>query len=143
MGTPEWQFTHVHVYASEPEVTVAWLTDGLGGEVVSETQHAGYPKAWIVELGGQLVQVRGRRDAETFASAGPRSFGIDHIGLAVADLEAALAQLQARGVEPVTEFEGGFSIPAGIAFLRGPDELWVEITPTAWAPGADRSRSVA
>jgi catechol 2,3-dioxygenase-like lactoylglutathione lyase family enzyme len=133
MGALDWQFTHVHVYASDPNATVAWLTDGVGGEVVSEHQHPGYPKATIVRLGGQVVQVRGRRDTEQFAPAGPRSFGIDHIGLAVPDVDAALAELRERGVEPVTEFDSGFSIPEGIAFLRGPDDLWIEIVPTAWA----------
>jgi catechol 2,3-dioxygenase-like lactoylglutathione lyase family enzyme len=133
MGALDWEFTHVHVYASDPEVTVTWLTDGVGGEVVSEREHPGYPKATIVRLGGQVVQVRGKREAERFAAAGPRSFGIDHIGLAVPDVEAALAELRTRGVEPVTEFDSGFSIPPGIAFLRGPDNLWVEIVPTAWA----------
>ena len=133
MGALDWEFTHVHVYASDPEATVAWLTDGVGGEVASVREHPGYPKATIVRLGGQVVQVRGHKDAERFEPAGSRSYGIDHIGLAVPDLEAALAELRARGIEPVTEFEQGFSIPAGIAFLRGPDNLWIEIVPTAWA----------
>jgi hypothetical protein len=133
MGALDWEFTHVHVYASDPEVTVAWLTDGVGGEVVSAHQRPGYPKATSVRLGGQVVQVRGARDTECFADAGPRSYGIDHIGLAVPDVDTALAELHARGVDPVTEFEQGFSIPPGIAFLRGPDDLWVEIVPTAWA----------
>ena len=133
MGALDWDFTHVHVYASDPEATVAWLTDGVGGEVVSERQHPGYPKATNIRLGGQIVQVRGQRDAERFEAAGPRSFGIDHIGLCVPDIDAALAELRARGVEPVTDFEQGFSIPDGIAFLRGPDDLWIEIVPTAWS----------
>ena len=141
MGALEWEFDHVHVYASDPDATVAWLTDGLGGAVVEVHEHAGYPKATIVELGGQLLQVRGSREDERFTLGGPRSFGIDHIGLAVPDVDAALAELRNRGIEPVTEFEQGFSIPVGIAFVRGPDNLWVEIEPTEWTSRGARSET--
>ena len=85
--------------------------------------------------------MRGARGTERFDPSGPRAFGIDHIGLAVPDLDAALAELRTRGIEPVTQFDQGFSVPDGIAFLRGPDALWVEITPTAWAPRADPHRA--
>jgi catechol 2,3-dioxygenase-like lactoylglutathione lyase family enzyme len=132
MGALQWEFDHVHVYASDPDATVAWLTDGLGAEVLAQHQHPGYPQATVLRLGGQQLQVRGAREAERFDRPGPRSFGIDHIALAVPDVDAALAELRSRGIEPVTEFEQGFSIPPGIAFLRGPDDLWVEIEPTAW-----------
>ena len=128
IGTSDWRFNHVHVYASDPQATVAWLTDGLGGEVVHEARHADYPTMYHVRVGGQLVFVRGRRPAEQFLPAGPRSFGLDHFGLVVDNLDVALELLRARGVEPVTDFDNGFSVPPGVAFVRGPDNLWVEIT---------------
>jgi catechol 2,3-dioxygenase-like lactoylglutathione lyase family enzyme len=136
MDGPQWRFTHVHVYASDPQVTVDWL-QRLGGEVVSERQHPGRPRSYEIAIGGQLVQVRGRTDAEHFAGTpGERTYGLDHIGLAVDDLDAALEVLRARGIEPETEFTNGFAIPEGIAFLRGPDGLWVELGPSAWFPPA-------
>jgi catechol 2,3-dioxygenase-like lactoylglutathione lyase family enzyme len=132
----------VHVYASDPDATVAWLTDGLGGEVVGRVQHDGYPMRTEVLIGGQLVQVRGRRETEHFADAGPRSYGIDHIGLGVTDVDAALEELRARGIEPVTTFDNGFVVPPGVAFLRGPDELWVELALTKWYRSADDGAKV-
>jgi catechol 2,3-dioxygenase-like lactoylglutathione lyase family enzyme len=127
-------FTHVHVYASNPEATVKWLTDGLGGEVVRRRQQGDYPVTTQVSLGGQIIQVRGRRESERFVPAGDRSFGWDHIGLSVIDLDATLAALRDRGITPVTTFDNGFRVPEGIAFLRGPDGIWVEIASSEHAP---------
>lgn len=133
MGALDWDMDHLHIYASDPAVTIAWLTDGLGGEVVHESEHSGYPKQVIVRLGGQLVQVRGRRAEEQFADVGRRTYGLDHFGLTVDDLDAALAELRTRGIEPVRDFEQGFGAASSIAFLRGPDGLWVELLPSVWS----------
>jgi catechol 2,3-dioxygenase-like lactoylglutathione lyase family enzyme len=129
------EFNHVHVYASDPDRTVTWLTDGLGGEIVRRVTHPGYPEAIAIVLGSRLlVQVRGRRDNEQFASGGPRRYGLDHVGVTVANLDATLEALRERGIEPVTTFEQGFSVPPGVAFLQGPDGLWVEITSSEYEP---------
>ena len=134
MDTVSYVFSHVHVYASDPEATVSWLTNGLGGDVVSRHQYADYPVATQVRLGGQIVQVRGRRKNERFAEAGARAFGFDHIGLSVEDFAATIAALRERGVVPESSFDNGFSVPDGVAFVRGPDGLWVEITSLEYEP---------
>lgn len=139
-------FTHVHVYASDPEATVSWLTEGLGGEVIGRHRYADYPEAVQVRIGALLVQIRGNRAGEHFAPAGPRTFGFDHIGLSVEDLDATLAALRVRGIEPETSFENGFRVPDGVAFVRGPDGLWVEITTLAYEPAPEdvlRAHAVA
>jgi catechol 2,3-dioxygenase-like lactoylglutathione lyase family enzyme len=137
MDPPDWRFTHVHVYASDPRATINWLTD-LGGEVVAESQYSDWPTMFNVSLGGQIIQVRGERGNEQFApTRGERSFGIDHIGLVVTDVDTTLAALQARGIAAETEFANGYEVPEGVAFLRGPDDLWVEIAPAVWYPESD------
>jgi catechol 2,3-dioxygenase-like lactoylglutathione lyase family enzyme len=130
-------FTHVHVYASNPDATVSWLTDGLGGDIVDRREYPGYPAATQVRFGNQIVQVRGRKPTEQFAEAGPRAFGWDHIGLSVEDLAATLAVLRERGIEPVTDFDNGFSVPDGVAFFRGPDHLWVELCLLEYEPAPE------
>jgi catechol 2,3-dioxygenase-like lactoylglutathione lyase family enzyme len=137
MAELDWRFTHVHVYASDPDATVAWLT-ALGGDVVAAHRYDGFPTMFDVALGGQIVQVRGERDIEHFSPAdGARSFGIDHLGLVATDLDATLEALRARGIEAETEFTNGYTVPDGVAFLRGPDDLWVEVAPAAWYPESD------
>ena len=96
--------------------------------MVSRRTRDGYPVTTEVRIGGQTVLVRGRRKNEQFAVPKGRSFGIDHFGLSVPDLESALETLRTRGIKAETSFNNGFTVPPGIAFLRGPDELWVEIT---------------
>jgi catechol 2,3-dioxygenase-like lactoylglutathione lyase family enzyme len=125
------------VYASDPDATVAWLT-ALGGEVVAEHRYDGFPTMFDVALGGQIVQIRGERTTEHFSPAdGRRSFGIDHLGLVVTDLDRALEALRARGIVAETDFANGYTVPDGVAFVRGPDDLWVEIAPAAWYPESD------
>jgi catechol 2,3-dioxygenase-like lactoylglutathione lyase family enzyme len=133
-----WRATHVHIYASDPDETVRWLTDGLGGELISTRTYAGRPTMTNVLLGGQLVQVRGSTDAERFVAQEQRAFGWDHIGLVVPDVDAAVAELASRGIEPVTEFGSGFECPDGVVFLRGPDGIWVEVAPSKWYPDDPR-----
>ena len=141
MATIDCVFTHVHVYASDPEATVSWLTDGLGGDVVDRRQHGDYPVATRIRIGGLIVGVRGSREHERFTPAGPRMFGFDHIGLSVEDLGATLAALRDRGIEPETTFENGFRVPDGVAFIRGPDALWVEITTLEYEPAPEEQPS--
>ncbi len=137
MEPPRFVFTHVHVYASDAEATVSWLTDGLGGQVVGQHQHGDYPVATKIRLGGQIVQVRGRRRTERFAEPGSRRFGLDHIGLSVPDFDATITALDARGIKPETSFDNGFTVPEGVAFLRGPDGLLVEITSLEHEPAPE------
>ena len=66
-----------------------------------------------------------------------RAFGIDHFGLVVDDVDATLATLRWRGIEPETDFANGYEVPDGVAFVRGPDDLWVEIAPAIWYPESD------
>jgi catechol 2,3-dioxygenase-like lactoylglutathione lyase family enzyme len=134
MAPLDYVFTHVHVYASDPDATVAWFTDGLGGHVVARRQHGGYPVATDVRLGDQIVQIRGRRDEEHFADAGPRTFGLDHVGLSVEDVDATVAALAERGIAPESGGSDGFHVPEGVVFVKGPDGVRVEITSLEHVP---------
>jgi lactoylglutathione lyase len=76
---------------------------------------------------------------ETADASYDRSPGAGHIGIEVPDLDAALAQLAALGVEP----EGPPSHPAGrtdlgkVAFVRDPDGVRVELLQGPWPIPSD------
>jgi len=126
-GSLGYEFSHVHIYASDPTATITWLTDGLGGRVVDERTTPSGAANTYVRIGGQLVLVRGPREGETFADARDRAYGLDHFGLSVSDMPATLEVLRARGIEPETP-PGGFALSSDVHFLRGPDDVWVELT---------------
>ena len=123
-------FHHVHLSASDPDATLAWYRDVMGGEPDS--------------LKGRLDGLR--FDGIWFlVSAHPegapgttRERAIDHVGFVVDDLDQAAATFRERGVtfeqEPAVP-EGGRTA-AKRAFLDGPDNVRVAVVETGFA-GAD------
>src|SRR5208337_1841523 len=109
----------------------AWFERMFGAEVIRATYAAGtyYPgkPRVYVKLGGQTVLIAPSHHDEPTASA-PRFpyYGIEHIGLTVDDIDAAVADLRAKGAEI---FVGPMDYSAGtrLAFIRGPEGVMVEI----------------
>ena len=120
-------FHHVHLSASDPEATLAWYRDVMGGEPAS--------------LKGRLDGLR--FDGVWFlVSAYPEGApgttverAIDHVGFVVDDLDTAAVALRQRGVvfeqEPAVPDGGRTS--AKRAFLDGPDNVRVAVVETGFA----------
>jgi len=94
--------------------------------VIRSTQ-GGKPRIDL-RLGGLNVFVAAvpAGDAKTGASPVSPYLGLDHIGLGVRGIDAAVAELKAKGasftVEPTTVRPG-----VRIAFLRGPEQVTIEL----------------
>lgn len=79
----------------------------------------------VLDLGGLAVFIE-QAPAEIAPAATTPCLGIEHVGLRVADIEAAMADLTARGVTVrtgITERGPGLRI----AFVEGPDGALIEI----------------
>ncbi len=120
-------FHHVHLSASDPDATLAWYRDVLGGEPAS--------------LKGRLDGLR-FDDVWFLVSAYPEGEpgttverAIDHVGFVVEDLDTAAADLRRHDVtferEPAVP-EGGRTA-AKRAFLAGPDNVRVAVVETGFA----------
>lgn len=81
----------------------------------------------MMQVGAQRVLVTPKHphDAMTEAPAFPY-YGLEHFGFTVADLDAAVADLKAKGAEiavgPVMRSAGLY-----LAFVRGPEGIMVEL----------------
>ena len=118
-------FEHVHVYCTNLAASKEWFVDKIGAELTGERETRG-TKAADLKLGGAIVYLREEQPNEGLAQPGPCRFGTDHMGLSVPDIDAAVAELKARGVE----FEGEIKQidpTLRIAFMRGPDMVRVEL----------------
>lgn len=112
---------HVALYTDDFPRLYAFYTETLGMAEVG--RFAGRPIAFL-DAGGALIELAGDE-----APAGPRGQGWSHLALEVADLEAAVAALEARGV--------AFHVPpepfppeaprCRIAFFRDPDGNLLEL----------------
>jgi len=80
-----------------------------------------------LDLNGTVILVLSQREGATVPSD-PQS-GLEHFGLRTDDIEAAVVELRARGVEiiqDVTELGRGGNLK--IAFVRGPENVRIELT---------------
>lgn len=110
---------HVSVNVPDVPAGVAFYTDVLGGKLRADRPEFGFSGAWI-DLGASQVHL--------LEAAPPPVLG-QHFAVAVADLDAAVAELRERGIEvsdptPVGTGRQTFvSDPAGntVELYEGPD----------------------
>lgn len=118
-------YDHMHLRSPDPEATAQFYEKMFGAEVIRSTQ-MGKPRVDL-KLGGVNVFIAHVQPGDE-AGAAPISpyLGLDHIGLKVSGIDAAVAELKAKGaeftMEPTSPRPG-----VRIAFLRGPQNVTIEL----------------
>ena len=116
---------HVHLRSPDPSATAAWYQDKLGAEVVRTPQPDGSTRIDL-NLGGQKIFIAQAQPGKTAAPPQSPYQGLDHFGLLVDDLDAAVSELKAKGVaftmDP-TQIRPGVKI----AFLTAPENVSIEL----------------
>jgi lactoylglutathione lyase len=115
---------HVHLRSQDPIAAARFYVDALGA---TETGRVGAPDVTrvLLDLGGLAVFIE--RAAEGIGpSPEPPYLGLEHLGLAVDDIDAAMADLRGRGVKIVMDVK---EVRPGlrIAFIDGPDAVRIEV----------------
>ena len=97
----------------------------FGAEIEASKGANGLPRANL-RLGDQVILISSVLENVTQEGSGPHScLGLDHIGLEVDDMAAAVAELKSKGAEFVVEPRGSGRVQ--IAFVRAPDGVSVEL----------------
>jgi lactoylglutathione lyase len=127
----DYRYDHVHLRATDPDAMGRFFETMFGAEVTRGVYPPGtlYPGQMRVSMrvGGQKVLVAPAHPHDP-TGAPPRFpyYGVEHIGLTVDDVDAAVAELRAKGAEiaigPLTRNPG-----LRLAFVRGPDGVMVEL----------------
>lgn len=116
---------HVHLRSPDPAATANWYQDKLGAEVVRTPQPDGSTRIDL-NLGGQKIFIAQAQPGKTAAPPQSPYQGLDHFGLLVDDLDAAVSELKAKGVaftmDP-TQIRPGVKI----AFLTAPENVSIEL----------------
>ena len=127
----DYRFDHIHLRSSDPETTARYFETMFNAEVTRGVHPPGtlYPGQLRISfrLGGQKILIAPKHPDDPMTPA-PRFpyYGVEHIGLTVDDVDAAVAELRAKGAEiaigPLTRDPG-----TRLAFIRGPDAVMVEL----------------
>ena len=120
-----YRFHHVHIVCKDLEKMILFFTDVLDARLIDRRKF-GTADGASLELDGATINLRVAREDEKMAGdASQSTYGFDHIGLEVDDVEKAFEDLTARGY--------GFFMPPTeipnmrIAFFKGPEDITIEL----------------
>jgi catechol 2,3-dioxygenase-like lactoylglutathione lyase family enzyme len=120
----EASFDHIHLRSLDPDEAARFYVERLGATLTDRIATDDTLRV-VVAFPGLRVFIE--RAPESTAAGTPMPHrGLEHFGLRVPDIEAAVAELEAAGVEltmPITERGPKLRI----AFLRAPDGVSVEL----------------
>jgi lactoylglutathione lyase len=127
----EFRFDHVHLRSPDPEATAQYYERMFDAHVARSihppgTLFAGQRK-YVMQLGGQTILIAPQApNKPTAAPPVDPYFGLEHIGMTVSNVDAAVAELKAKGaeiaLEPVARQPG-----VRLAFVRAPQGVLVEL----------------
>jgi lactoylglutathione lyase len=119
----QYNFDHIHLRTPDMEATAAWYERVFNAKVNRSIQN-GAPRIDMV-IGGANIFLIASDENSAPAPSAPYT-GLDHFGFIVEDLDAAYADLKAKGVRFTMEPK---QLRPGlrISFIRGPEDVSIEI----------------
>ena len=121
----KYTWEHIHLRSPDPASTAQWYQDELGAEVIRTPQADGSTR-FDLDLTGQKFFIALADPAKTGGSPQIPYMGLEHIGLTVENIDAAVTELKGKGVaftmEPKTIRPG-----VRIAFLTAPQNVSIEL----------------
>jgi catechol 2,3-dioxygenase-like lactoylglutathione lyase family enzyme len=120
-----YRFHHIHLICRDLEAMIRFFADSIGANLV-ERRKFGTADGATLNLNGIDINLRVAREGEEIRENPVQStYGYDHIGLEVEDVQAAYDDLAKRGYNfftPPTEAAGLL-----IAFFKGPENITIEL----------------
>ena len=120
-------YDHVHLISLNPVKTAEFYERMFNAKRVSVGELGAGRVSVELDLNGSRVLVMSRRvQPETAPSSSEPAHGLEHFGIRTDDLEAAVADLKAKGVqfkEEIREIRPGVKI----SFLWAPENVLIEL----------------
>lgn len=124
---PEYKYDHVHLVSADPLKAAEFYEKAFGAKRVSVGKFPDGGDRVELNLGGVRLLLRPPRNASQTAQDNPRQRqGLEHFGLTTTNIEAAVADLKAKGVKFQDELA---TLPTGVkmAFVIAPDNVSIEL----------------
>jgi catechol 2,3-dioxygenase-like lactoylglutathione lyase family enzyme len=121
---PEFRWDHLHLRSPDPEAMAQYYVKVFGATSVNAVETGGAVRV-IVSLAGMNLFIE-QVTPDTPAPPQPPHLGLEHIGLAITNIDAVCAELKVRGAEFAVE---PHSPQPGlrIAFVRAPENVRIEL----------------
>ena len=118
-------FEHIHLRSPDPEATAQFYERMFGAQIIRATVQ-GKPRIDVL-LGGMNIFIAPVAPGDAVAPPPHTPYqGLDHFGLVVPNLAAAVAELRAKGAE--FTMQPRLNRPGvQIAFIRGPEGVSIEL----------------
>ena len=122
-----YRIDHIHLISPNIEPTKDWYCNILGGKVTFEGEFKG-SKVYYVDLNGfNIIIVKQLPNEKPISATIQTREGLDHFGVAIDDMDAAVAELKEKGVKFVVE---PMQVRPGlrIAYIEAPDKVRIELS---------------
>ena len=125
---------HIHIYAADPEASALFYRDHFEAKEVERNANRNGDLRVFLALGRQILVVgsfphgmTAKNPPDPGDGAYANGFGVSHFGLRVLDVDAAVAELLACGVEILA---APFQEASGLkyAYIAAPDGVVIELT---------------
>ena len=124
---PNYRYDHVHLVSPAPLETAQFYERMFNARRVSTRELADGRTSIELDLNGSRILVIERQaQAESAPSSSGAGYGLEHFGLRTDNLEAAVVELKANGVQfrdEIREIRPGLKI----AFLWAPENVLIEL----------------
>ena len=124
---PDYMYDHIHLYSPDPLKTAQFYEDMFNAERVNARE---LPNGQVsVELslsGSRILIMQQSADAKPVSTARGAVSGLEHFGIRTDDIETAVTDLKAKGVEfrdDIWEIRPGIKI----SFLWAPEDVLIEL----------------
>ena len=122
-----YSYDHAHIISPDPEAAAAFFVDKFGATIKNTGTAPDGTTMVATDLAGTNIFFKGRAEKPSVDAPPPgSSYGLEHLGIVTDDLDAAVAELKAKGVtfvQEITNFRPGIRI----SFLLGPDDTLIEL----------------
>jgi len=125
---PHFSYDHVHLVSADPAKAAEWYKKAFDAKTIAVGKYPDGGDRVELTIEGSRILIRSPRDAKQSKNDIPKNRrGIEHFGLKVDDMKAAVAYIKGKGI-PFLE-EPRLSLPSGhtVAFLMAPDNVMIEL----------------
>lgn len=124
---PKYHVDHLHLICPNIEETKNWYCEVFDGKVTFEGDFKGKQVYYVDVNGFSIIMIEQFPDQDPIPATIQTKEGLDHFGFAVEDMDAAAADLRAKGVKFVVE---PMQVRPGlrIAYIEAPDKVRIELS---------------